>query len=90
MIEVQVIASGRVQGVFFRNTINKIAKNFSINGYVKNLDNGSVEIVVQGEKNEIYSFLEAVKSNPEQARIDSFDPGERTIKQKYEGFKIDR
>jgi acylphosphatase len=57
MKRASVYFSGRVQGVGFRYTCRSIAKGFSLTGYVKNLDDGRVEMKVEGEKEEIEDFL---------------------------------
>ncbi len=44
----RVIFSGRVQGVGFRYTVRSIAKRHPVKGYVKNLPNGTVELVMHG------------------------------------------
>ena len=50
MIELQVIFSGEVQGVGFRYTTRKYANDLGIKGIVRNLPDGSVELVAQGPK----------------------------------------
>jgi acylphosphatase len=56
----QVLYTGRVQGVGFRWTTAEIATRFAVEGYVKNLSNGSVELVAQGKKSVVREFLDAV------------------------------
>jgi acylphosphatase len=53
--------SGRVQGVGFRYTTRSIASRFDLVGYVRNLSDGRVELVAEGEAAELHAFLEAVK-----------------------------
>jgi acylphosphatase len=55
--------SGRVQGVGFRYTCRSIAKGFSLTGYVKNLDDGRVEMKVEGEKDEVEDFLADIEKS---------------------------
>lgn len=55
-----VFFSGHVQGVGFRYTCRTLAKGFSITGCVKNLDDGRVEMVAEGERHEIEEFLQAI------------------------------
>lgn len=59
----RVIFSGRVQGVGFRFTTRGIAKRFAVLGYVRNLPDGTVELVVQGAENEINGLLEKVSGH---------------------------
>jgi acylphosphatase len=51
---------GAVQGVGFRMTTKRIAGQFAVTGYVRNLPDGQVEVVVAGENGEIDGFLGAV------------------------------
>lgn len=53
---------GRVQGVGFRYTTRRIAEGFEVAGDVKNLPDGRVELVVEGEPDEIERFLNAVET----------------------------
>lgn len=53
--------SGSVQGVGFRYTATRIANRFDVTGYVKNLSDGSVEIVAEGPRGEVDDFLKAVQ-----------------------------
>ena len=57
---VRVIFSGRVQGVGFRYTTRDIARQFEMTGYVKNLSDGSVELVSEGDEAELQSFVQAI------------------------------
>lgn len=56
----RVIYSGRVQGVGFRYTAQGIARGFAVSGYVRNLPDGDVELVAQGEPAEVERFLAEV------------------------------
>ena len=53
--------SGRVQGIGFRYTAQNVALQFDINGYVKNLSDGRVEVVMEGCDGEINHFIEALQ-----------------------------
>ena len=52
---------GRVQGVGFRWNVKDVSSGYSVTGYVKNLSDGSVEMLAEGEEEEILSFLVAVE-----------------------------
>jgi acylphosphatase len=60
MTSVQVFYEGRVQGVGFRYSVKRIAKGFSIIGWIRNLHDGRVEMQVSGEAEEVGAFLQAV------------------------------
>ena len=54
--------SGRVQGVGFRYTARRIAGGFAVAGFVRNLASGDVELVAEGEADEVQRFLDAIAS----------------------------
>ncbi len=56
----RVIYSGRVQGVGFRYTTQQLASNYPVTGYVRNLANGNVELVVEGLLDQTNDFLAAL------------------------------
>ena len=56
----EVVFSGHVQGVGFRYTTQDIAKQFNVRGYVRNLSDGRVELIVEGTRDEIARFLAAI------------------------------
>ncbi len=49
-MRLHIYVSGIVQGVFFRDSTKQMAQSMGLNGYVRNLYDGRVEIVVEGEK----------------------------------------
>lgn len=56
----QVFYSGHVQGVGFRYTTSQIARKFAVTGFVRNLPDRRVELVVEGETEELAAFLQEV------------------------------
>jgi acylphosphatase len=58
----RVLYSGRVQGVGFRFTAQRLAQDFAVTGYVRNLPNGMVELVAEGGLATVVAFLTAVRS----------------------------
>lgn len=56
-----VLFSGQVQGVGFRYTARNVALQYDVNGYVRNLPDGRVELVAEGEPREIDAFVQDVK-----------------------------
>jgi acylphosphatase len=54
---------GRVQGVGFRYTTAQIARRYNVAGYVKNLSDGSVELVVEGAASDVHSFLDELNQD---------------------------
>ena len=56
------VYEGRVQGVGFRYRVSTIAGRLPVTGYVRNLPDGSVEVVVDGVKEDIEDLLEQIRS----------------------------
>jgi acylphosphatase len=68
----RVIFHGRVQGVGFRYTTHRIARSFAVTGFVRNLADGTVELIASGTAREISRFVDAVKAEFA-GNIDSVD-----------------
>ncbi len=65
----QIIITGRVQGVFFRDYTRENAMKLGLTGWVKNLADGNVEVVVEGEEDKIDMLIELLKKGPPAARV---------------------
>ena len=63
MVQAHIFYSGMVQGVGFRYTVQRMAKDLSLLGRVRNLKDGRVEILVQGEKDTIEELMERIKNH---------------------------
>lgn len=90
MIRYYIIAKGRVQGVGFRFFTINTASKYNLTGSVRNMDNGMVEIEVQGEKNNINKFISEIKEGNYFIRVDDLaiksiplKPEEKSFKMKY-------
>lgn len=59
----QAFFEGAVQGVGFRFTAERLARRFSVMGYVRNLDDGRVEVTAEGEESELVDFLTAIRES---------------------------
>lgn len=68
---IKVNIRGRVQGVFFRGETQKAARILKLTGYVKNLGDGSVEALFQGEKNSIKKMMKWCSKGSPASRIDN-------------------
>jgi acylphosphatase len=76
--------SGNVQGVGFRYTAQDLARNFNVTGYVRNLSDGRVELVAEGDPAEIDKLLDAINQRMEgfiKNRNDSDAPATGQFKQ---------
>ena len=64
MIARQYLFAGRVQGVGFRYATKQLAKGFDVLGWVRNLPDGSVELQVMGEEDELDDFIQELHDSP--------------------------
>ncbi len=65
------IITGRVQGVFFRYTTDKIAKKLGLKGYVMNARDGTVFTIAEGPEEQLLEFIKFLKKGPKHARVDN-------------------
>lgn len=79
---------GKVQGVFFREFAKQNASKLGITGYAKNLGNGDLEILAQGEENKLNQFVKLCKLGPLMAKISAVDNVDEKIEEDYEYFDI--
>ena len=70
MVRKHYVFHGRVQGVGFRITVYQVASRLGLTGWVRNMDNGMVEIEVQGEIDSIKKFLEIIKNGNRFIKVD--------------------
>lgn len=79
--------NGRVQGVGFRFTAERVAGQYAVDGFVKNLPDGRVLIVVEGELKELDRFLAKVQQEMAGSiRTIAVEPGEP--KGEFSGFEV--
>lgn len=83
----RVIYRGRVQGVGFRYTAHHIAQRYAVTGYVKNLRDGNVELVVEGAATEIQRVLAEIAAEMA-GNIDTADVQAETASGNYPSFEI--
>ena len=83
----RVRASGRVQGVFFRDSTRSAAESAGVAGWVRNLDDGTVEAVFEGDEQAVSGMVEACRRGPGRARVESVDVVEEAP-EGLEGFEV--
>ena len=66
---IHLIVSGKVQGVFFRVNTQKKASELGLHGYAKNLPDGNVEVVTQGDEEKINELIQFIKNGPGIAKV---------------------
>jgi acylphosphatase len=69
----RVLVSGRVQGVFFRDSARREAESQGLGGSAKNLDDGRVEVILEGDEEAVERVIEWCRSGPDHADVDSVE-----------------
>jgi acylphosphatase len=91
MIAKNVIFEGRVQGVGFRYAVKELAKGFEVRGWVKNLPDGTVELLAAGEADELDGFLHEITAESSVARhIKNHIVRKVSVPDGLTGFRIER
>ncbi len=87
-MQLYILISGKVQGVGFRNFTQINATQLGVSGYAKNLTNGKVEVVAEGDKTQLDALIALLRKGPRYAKVDSIDIDERAFTGEYETFSI--
>ena len=66
---VHLIISGKVQGVFFRHNTRKKADELGLKGYVRNLPDGSVEVIAEGSREKLDELVDYLRKGPGIAKV---------------------
>jgi acylphosphatase len=69
----RVTVQGRVQGVFFRDSVRQRAQSRGVAGWVTNRADGAVEAVFEGEPDDVQRLVDYAKTGPRQAEVDNVD-----------------
>jgi acylphosphatase len=72
-IRAHVFVSGRVQGVYYRATTRETARERGVDGWVKNLEDGRVEAVFEGEPDAVEAMIEWCQTGSPQARVNDVE-----------------
>ena len=87
-VKAHVIVSGRVQGVFFRIETARTAIANHVTGWVRNLSNGQVEAVFEGEKRDVEIILDFCKRGPSGAHVEATEVTWKNWKGEFSDFRI--
>jgi acylphosphatase len=69
----RVVVQGHVQGVFFRETTRRRAQAAGVSGWARNLPDGTVETVFEGDREAVERLVQFVREGPRGARVDWVD-----------------
>ena len=83
----RVVAHGRVQGVFFRDTTRRRAESVGVAGWVSNRDDGAVEAVFEGAEDAVDALVELCRRGPGQAEVTDLEVFDEEP-EGLEGFRV--
>ncbi|WGI17088.1 acylphosphatase [Methanonatronarchaeum sp. AMET-Sl] len=85
---VHLFIEGKVQGVYFRATTKEKANENNVKGWVKNLPDGRVEAVFEGEENMVDKLVEFCHKGPDRANVINIDVKKEEYKNEFNEFKV--
>ena len=87
-VRIHCYISGRVQGVSFRFYTVRVADKLGLTGWVRNLPDGRVEVMTEGEEKDIKKFLELLKKGPILSKVDEVKIEKEEYTGSFSDFKI--
>ncbi|MEO8713321.1 MAG: acylphosphatase [Parafilimonas sp.] len=83
-----ILIKGKVQGVFFRKNTKQLATDLNINGWVKNTDDGNVEILAQATEDAVEEFIRWCKQGPPGAGVKDVEIKDTEVDDDLKNFSI--
>jgi acylphosphatase len=90
MIRAYLLIQGRVQGVGFRANTRRRANRLNLRGWVRNMRNGDVEIIVEGPEVEVDRFIAWCHRGPTSAYVSKVNVEKSEATNKFDGFAVKR
>ncbi len=86
-VRFRVIISGRVQGVNFRSYTIRTAEGLGLAGRVRNLPDGRVEAIIEGEEPKVRDMIESLEKGPPGSKVENIDIEKEKYRGEFWGFK---
>ena len=83
----RVVVHGRVQGVFFRDALRRLAEQHGVSGWARNTPEGEVEAVFEGKPDDVERLVSFARKGPPDARVEAVDVHEEDP-ERLSGFAI--
>jgi acylphosphatase len=87
MIRRRVVVRGHVQGVFFRDSVQRRARQRGVAGWIRNCPDGSVEAIFEGEAADVDDLVGFCRTGPRGANVESVDVAEAEPRGEH-GFTV--
>ncbi|NIM60060.1 MAG: acylphosphatase [Candidatus Aminicenantes bacterium] len=83
-----ILVTGRVQGVFFRDHTQKWASSLNLTGWVRNIRNGQVEALAEGDKEKIEELVTRLNEGPPLAQVEKVDVNWEEYRGEFKDFRV--
>ncbi len=87
-LRAHVFAEGRVQGVFFRDSTRRRALELGLTGFVRNLEDGRVEVVFEGSEADVEEAVAWIREGPPYASVTRIEVSRAPSSGEFSGFRI--
>ena len=84
---VRLYINGTVQGVFFRIFVKENAERYNVKGFIRNLEDGRIEVFLEGDVDEVNKMIEICKKGPKHAQIRNIEIKPERF-QNFRTFKV--
>jgi acylphosphatase len=84
----RVRVSGHVQGVFFRAFTEEVARSYGLTGWVRNMSDGQVEALLEGEKQGVERAVSSLRSGPPAARVEDVEVRWEDFTDEFGSFSV--
>ena len=88
MVAAEIVVEGRVQGIGFRNYVQRKAALLGLNGYVMNMNDGKVRVRAEGAREQIEELARDLSKGPPLAHVDRIDVSWRPPTRRFASFSI--
>ena len=87
-VRAHIIVRGKVQGVYFRQNAQRVCNEYGVTGWVLNVDDGSVEAILEGNKNSVEEAISWFKVGPPSAHVEKIEVNYDRYMGEFREFKI--
>ncbi len=84
---IRLYIKGTVQGIFFRSFIKENAEKYNVKGFVRNLEDGRIEVFLEGNSDDVNKMVELCKTGPKHSQIRDVEIKSETF-QGFNNFKV--
>jgi acylphosphatase len=87
-IRANIVVKGKVQGVYFRQNAQRICNEYGVTGWVHNVEDGSVEAILEGNKNSVEDVVSWFRVGPSNAHVERVELSYDRYSGEFQDFKI--